>query len=269
MMATPAPQPAAADVTLDNCDREPIHIPGHIQGLGALLSFTRDGVLTWCSANAGALLNTTLPALGQAVAPDHFNGDALIHEAIAQGLAARSAEVEPNAFEVALGAEVFDLIVHRSGSQVVAEFEKRSVDNDRLSSFALKAHRGIDRLRRQRTVEELLAVAVEEVRQLTGFDRVMAYRFRHDDSGDVVAESCAPELEPFLNRRYPASDIPAQARRLYIINTLRLIADVDSAPVPVLGQEVDGQATEPLDMSHCVLRSVSPVHIEYLSNLGV
>ena len=61
---------------------------------------------------------------------------------------------------------------------------------------------------------------------MTGFDRVMAYRFGHDDSGDVVAEACSDELEPYLGRRYPASDIPAQARRLYILNTLRLIADV-------------------------------------------
>ncbi|RZJ18510.1 MAG: GAF domain-containing protein, partial [Haliea sp.] len=111
-----------------------------------------------------------------------------------------------------------------------------------------------------------LMLAVEELRRLTGFDRVMAYRFRHDESGDVVAESCDAALEPFVGRRYPASDIPAQARRLYIINTLRLIADVGAPPVPVLAAP---QADAPLDMSHGVLRSVSPVHIEYLTNMGV
>jgi light-regulated signal transduction histidine kinase (bacteriophytochrome) len=101
---------------------------------------------------------------------------------------------------------------------------------------------------------------------MTGFDRVMAYRFRQDDSGDVVAESADPALKPYIGMRFPASDIPAQARRLYVINTLRLIADVRARPVPVVGLQ---GASEPLDMSYCALRSVSPVHIEYLSNMGV
>ena len=101
---------------------------------------------------------------------------------------------------------------------------------------------------------------------MTGFDRVMAYRFRHDDSGDVVAESVREDLDPYLGRRYPASDIPAQARRLYTINTLRLIADIGYTPVPLLA---DAARTAPLDLSHSVLRSVSPIHVEYLSNLGV
>ncbi|RYX97842.1 MAG: GAF domain-containing protein [Comamonadaceae bacterium] len=253
-------------VTLSNCDREPIHIPGHIQAIGALLAFGPGGSLAWCSANAAELLNTSLPQLGQTLDGGHFGGDPVIHGAIAHGLASPADQSDPDAYEIDIAGDMFDLIVHRSGPQLVVEFEKRSADNDRLSTFALKAHRGMDRLRRQRTVQELLEVAVEEVRQLTGFDRVMAYRFRHDDSGDVVAESRIAELEPFLNRRYPASDIPAQARRLYIINTLRLISDVASAPVPVHGRSPNG---EPLDMSHCVLRSVSPVHIEYLGNMGV
>ncbi|MCP6390998.1 hypothetical protein NL487_29160, partial [Klebsiella pneumoniae] len=75
---------------------------------------------------------------------------------------------------------------------------------------------------------------VQAVREMTGFDRVVAYRFRHDDSGDVVAESVHPDLDPYLGRRYPASDIPAQARRLYTINTLRLIADIGYTQVPLL-----------------------------------
>ena len=121
-------------------------------------------------------------------------------------------------------------------------------------------------MRRQQSVDDLLKTAVEELRSMTGFDRVMAYRFRHDDSGDVVAESVAAGLTPFVGQRYPAGDIPAQARRLYVINTLRLIADVGAVPVPV---EAAATTTEPLDMSMGVLRSVSPVHLEYLTNMGV
>jgi light-regulated signal transduction histidine kinase (bacteriophytochrome) len=165
--------------------------------------------------------------------------------------------------ECAFAGRDFDLILHHSDAQTVAEFELRDPATEG-DAFAIRAHRGIDRLRRQRNLEDLFSVAVQVVRELTGFDRVMAYRFRHDASGDVVAESVRGDMEPFLHRRYPAGDIPPQARRLYVINTLRLIADVGSQPVPVQGTDA-----RPLDMSHCVLRSVSPVHIEYLTNMGV
>jgi glycerol kinase len=132
--------------------------------------------------------------------------------------------------------------VHGNGTHAIAEFEVRVMAADALAAFALKAHAAIERLRRQRSIEALLRHAVEQVRAITGFDRVMAYRFRHDDSGDVVAEARRDDLKPFLGMRYPASDIPAQARRLYTINTLRLIADIGYTPVPVLGMAGDQQA---------------------------
>src|SRR5205085_10333452 len=115
-------------------------------------------------------------------------------------------------------------------------------------------HSSIDRLRRQKTVEALLETAVRQVREFTGFDRVMAYRFRADDSGDVVAEARRDDLTPYLGQRYPSTDIPKQARRLYVLNTLRMIADVTYDAVPLLG----APDAAPLDMSFAVLRSVSP-----------
>ena len=167
--------------------------------------------------------------------------------------------------ETVVEGRQLDVVVHRHAEHVIAEFERRDQPSDELAAFALQAHRVNDRLRRQRTATALLQMAVEQVRRITGFDRVMAYRFRPDDSGDVVAESRAETLVPYLGLRYPASDIPAQARRLYTINTLRLIADTHYVPVPVLS----GAPHTPLDMSHCLLRSVSPIHIEYLHNMGV
>ena len=101
-----------------------------------------------------------------------------------------------------------------------------------------------------------------------GFDRVMVYRFLEDDSGCVIAEDRREELIPYLGVRYPASDIPPQARRLYLINTLRLKADVE-AQSAVLIPELNPVTGIPLDMTFCVLRSMSPVHIEYLRNMGV
>jgi light-regulated signal transduction histidine kinase (bacteriophytochrome) len=166
---------------------------------------------------------------------------------------------------VSIGGLDYDCIVHAAFGRVIAEFETREVGADEVALFAVKAHASIDRLRRQKTVEGLLSSAVDQIREFTGFDRVMAYRFRPDDSGDVVAESRREDLVPYLGQRYPASDIPAQARRLYILNTLRSIVDVNDRMVPLLG----APEALPLDMSHGVLRSVSPVHIEYLKNMGV
>ncbi|RYY54677.1 MAG: GAF domain-containing protein, partial [Comamonadaceae bacterium] len=168
--------------------------------------------------------------------------------------------------EVQCNGQLFDLVVHRSGALLVAEFEQRPAGDDDVAGFALRAHRAMDRLKRQPQIDALLALATRVMRELTGFDRVMAYRFREDDSGEVVAEDRHLALEPFIGQRYPASDIPAQARRLYLLNTLRLIADMHAEPVPVLAASA---ATGALDMSHGVLRSVSPIHVEYLRNMGV
>lgn len=247
------PTPA---VTLDNCDREPIHIPGLVQSHGALFAFDAQHRATHASENAARLLGVAVPAAGEALLATHFGADPQVPALID---AARRDEFEGQPLVAALrfGKRMFDLIVHRMGDLVLAEFELRPVPRDEVADFSLKAHRAMDRLKRQPDVDALLKVAVGAVRGLTGFDRVMAYRFRHDDSGEVVAEEKAEALEAFLGRRYPASDIPAQARRLYTINTLRLIADVRSPPVAVVAA---GAGLPPLDMSHCVLRSVSPIH---------
>ena len=261
MTPSQTPEPL---VTLDNCDREPIHIPGLVQPHGALLAFDAAWNTTHLSANAAALLGVPLPQVGERLCSGHFDSDAGVHGLLQA--AVEDAEGQPQAGDVRFGARLFDVIVHRMGDLVIAEFELRPPSGGEVGDFALKAHRAMDRLKRQSDADSLLALAVQAVRDLTGFDRVMAYRFLHDDSGEVAAESKIDALESFKGRRYPASDMPAQARRLYVINSLRLIADVGAQPVAVVAASA---ALPPLDMSHCVLRSVSPIHIEYLRNLGV
>lgn len=265
-MSAPLLHAAAEPVTLDNCDREPIHIPGSIQPHGALLALDAHGRLVVMSANAPALLGFALP-LGEVLAADSLGADPEVGDAVRQALALLGrGETVPDVREVSLGGRAFDLVVHTYDALVLCEFELQAVGAEGMGRFAQRAYGSMDKLKRQPSIDRLLEVAVTEVRAMTGFDRVMAYRFRHDDSGDVVAESRCDELEPFVGRRYPASDIPAQARRLYVLNTLRLIADVAYAPVPLLA--APGH-TAPLDLSHSVLRSVSPVHVEYLTNMGV
>ncbi|WP_306393967.1 ATP-binding protein [Telluria beijingensis] len=250
-------------VDLLSCADEPIHIPGSIQPHGALLFFRHDGQLAGWSANAPAMLGI-VPELGLPFAALALPPTAL--EAIGDCIAARDDDdAAPLVAGLNIGGADYDCVVHAADGRVVAEFERRETSSEEVSRFAIKAHGSIDRLRRQKTIDALLASAVQQVREFTGFDRVMAYRFRPDDSGDVVAESRRDDLVPYLGQRYPAGDIPAQARRLYTLNTLRTIADMGYAAVSLLG----APDAAPLDMSFSVLRSVSPVHVEYLKNMGV
>jgi light-regulated signal transduction histidine kinase (bacteriophytochrome) len=246
-----------------NCADEPIHVPGTIQPHGAMLVFDAAGLLEAWSENVIAMLALT-PRLGQTVRQVSLPGPvlAMVETCL---VAIESGEAFPLSREVGFGAILFDCIVHAHAGRVLVEFERIDVAPAPLGVFALRAHNALDRLKRQKNTAALLQMATEQVRDITGFDRVMGYRFRQDGSGDVVAEARTPALPPFLGLRYPASDIPAQARRLYVMNSLRLIPDTGARAVALVGR--DGAAA--VDMSHSVLRSVSPVHIEYLQNMGV
>jgi len=156
--------------------------------------------------------------------------------------------------------------VHRADCHLLIELEPANPDAlpagqvlSLLSDMAAQFERATD-------VETLCARAAVAFRQLTGFDRVMIYRFLDDDAGRVVAEDRAPHLGAFLHHHFPASDIPPQARSLYVRNRTRAIPDVDYQPQPVrpAGAGVDG-----VDMSDVGVRSVSPIHVQYLKNMGV
>jgi light-regulated signal transduction histidine kinase (bacteriophytochrome) len=108
---------------------------------------------------------------------------------------------------------------------------------------------------------------VNLIRSLTGFDRVMAYRFDANWDGEVIAESHHESAESYYGLHFPASDIPPQARRLYTLNYIRCVADILAEPVPVI-PTLNPVSGEPLDMTYSNLRSFSPVHIEYLKNMG-
>jgi chemotaxis family two-component system sensor kinase Cph1 len=250
-------------VDLQNCADEPIHIPGSIQPHGALFFLDEAGLVAGWSANIDSVL-TQAPRLGLPFGQLGLPADVV--ELIVECIEAMDGgETPATVLAITLRGAEYDCVVHAHHGRVLVEFEGRAFGAAEVALFAVKAHTSIDRLRRQKTIDGLLDAAVRQIREFTGFDRVMAYRFRSDDSGDVVAEARRDELVPYLGQRYPAGDIPPQARRLYVLNTLRMICDMTYDAVPILGAE--GGA--PLDMSFAVLRSVSPIHIEYLRNMGV
>ncbi|NTW97180.1 MAG: GAF domain-containing protein [Oscillochloris sp.] len=255
---------------LTNCDREPIHIPGSIQPHGVLLALSEpDLTIIQASANTQPFLGRELHALlGQPLSallsPDQL---AYLRECIA------GEQVDENplyTLTMAIGdqGQLFDVIAHRMSGLLILELE-RSTQGDPTAS--LRVYRmvkaAVTACQRTASLRAFAQALTSAVRKLTGFDRVMVYQFQPDESGMVIAEECREGLSSYLDLRYPASDIPRQARALYLRNWLRLIPDVAYQPVPMLALE-PAHPSIPLDMSYAGLRSVSPIHIEYLKNMG-
>ncbi|MEZ0166097.1 SpoIIE family protein phosphatase [Kineococcus sp. LSe6-4] len=258
--------PAYGEVDLTTCESEPIHVPGAIQPHGLLLALDgRDHRVVVASENTAGLLGR---APGSVLGADL--AELLGADVAARVLQAQEDDNREEALHARLvlgGAEVdVDVVVHVSGERTVVEVEPVGPD---AAPVSYRATRGaIARLAGTSGIEALCRRLAREARTVLGFDRVMVYRFDAQWNGEVVAEDHRPGLEPFLGLRYPASDIPAQARRLYALNWTRLIADAEYRPVR-LEPLVDPGTGAPLDLSHSVLRSVSPIHLEYLHNMGV
>ena len=163
------------------------------------------------------------------------------------------------------GGVAYDGLVHRpSHDSLIIELERAGPKVD-LSKHVGEA---LETILRAASLRALCDETARLFKQLTGYDRVMVYRFDDDGHGEVFSERREPELEAFLGNRYPASDIPQIARRLYVRNRVRVLVDVDYTPVPVVPARSPFNGAE-LDMSLCFLRSMSPIHIQYLKNMGV
>ena len=264
------PELATSDLTLTSCDREPIHIPNAIQSHGILLTFTEaDRVILQVSDNSEAFLGHKPEALlGQPLLM------LLSHEQIesVKGCAnAELAQVNVLRLTLTIGwtSQVFECLVHRSDGVIVLEME-RSTKMPEVNSFdfykCVKAP--INRLQNSHTLAELSYQAVTAIHELTKFDRVMLYRFDEDGSGHVIAETTSEGIESFLGLHFPATDIPKQAKELYRLNSLRIIPDVLAKSV-ALKPSLSPITGKPLDMSLSELRGVSPLHTEYLENMGV
>ena len=163
----------------------------------------------------------------------------------------------------------FDCILHRVQEVLMVELElATSQENLSVFSFYHSVRATVSKIQSAKNLKDLCQVTVEEIRKISGFDRVMVYQFDPEGNGAVIAEDKAEKLSPFLGLNYPSSDIPKQARQLYSLNWLRLIPDINYQPVPIVSGK-NGVTTQPRDLSFSVLRSVSPIHIEYLQNMGV
>jgi light-regulated signal transduction histidine kinase (bacteriophytochrome) len=252
-------------VDLTNCDREPIHLLGAIQPVGFLLALTSDWIVARASANVRDFLgHDPEEMIGNPLAK--FFGAHLLHD-----LRNRVAYlINSDTIERIFGCHIdgsdrpFDIAIHFSGNQIVIEGEPGSANNGDSTGTVRWM---MARLDNQPDMDAFCREGARQIRALLGYDRVMVYKFAPDGHGEVVAEACKPGIGTFKGLHYPASDIPSQARALYTRSLIRIIHDVDAVPVPVV-PELD-EHRRPIDLSLSVLRSVSPIHIEYLKNMGV
>ena len=244
------------------CAVEPIAIPGAVQPHGVLLAVTEpDLTVLVASTGAAGLLGAEVS--GRSLTDLLGPADVLRLRA---GLAGDLTELNP--LRVQVGGAGFDLVVHRVDGLLVTEWEPVTGAEQADVAWHRRLPAVLQRLSGTAGLAQLTAVLADDVRSLTGFDRVMVYRFDADWNGEVLAESRRADLQPFLGLHYPASDIPAQARALYATNWQRLIPDAGYRPDPLV-PDTNPLTGLPLDLSGSVLRSVSPMHLQYLANMDV
>lgn len=255
---------------LETCDTEPIHIPGSIQDHGFSLAADKNLVVTYCSEN---ILNFTgvgaqdilgKPLQGIAIFKNELNQnlDSLVLFASQQDTSSSQ-----NAFHYQVNGQFFNVIVHFHNGYYILDFEPTlsHLTHDLQSLIG----RSLSEILADKKIDSLLGNVAQQVRKIIGYERVMVYKFHEDGHGEVVAEAKSDSFESWLGLHYPASDIPKQARELYKINLVRLIADVNSTPSALLTHHTEGGKALPLDLTYSTLRAVSPIHIQYLKNMGV
>jgi light-regulated signal transduction histidine kinase (bacteriophytochrome) len=255
--------PAFGEADLSNCEREQVHLAGSIQPHGVLILVDeRNHVIVQTSENASAFLNLEAPLIGRPLSS--LGGD--LADRIRPYLAAPLHSI-PAAVRCFAGNPAIELegLIHRPpGGGLIIELERAEA----LTELPQRLDTNLQAILACSSISGLCDYSAEVFKTLTGYDRVMVYRFDDEGHGEVISERREEALEPYLGNWYPASDIPQMARRLYERNRVRVLVDVDYEPVP-LAPRLSPITDQDLDMSLCVLRSMSPIHIQYLKNMGV
>ncbi|TDO24083.1 ATP-binding protein [Pedobacter duraquae] len=255
-------------VDLTNCDKEPIHIPGRIQSHGFLIAIDIDTLLIkyvslntfkFIEVEAADLLDKSILFLEEQMI---FKDDKVQLKSLLILGSQKDSYEGINPYYLNIKGQPFYLIISKSGAYHVLEFEPAILDFDIQGTVG----RSISGILAGRRLISMMENTADEIKKIIGYDRVMVYKFHDDGHGEVIAEAKNEDLEPFYGLHYPASDIPKQARALYLLNYTRIIADVNTNDSAVITTSDNFSA---LDLTHSVLRAVSPIHIQYLKNMGV
>ena len=250
-------------VNLTNCENEPIHIPGSIQPHGFLLGINSSSFIIEFSSNntADYIVMPFTELLGKDFAAVFGTEN---EQQLRQFILINS---RSSPLGMTLNQAHFQCSIHLSGNHYILEAEPDNPNKDNLVNVYNQTAQFISYMNETSTLQELCQLVADGTRNITGYDRVMIYRFDKEYNGEVFAESCNENIEPFLGLHYPHTDIPSQARDLYMKNLLRLIVDINYVPAPIY--TIDDANEKNLDLSLSVLRSTSPIHVEYLQNMGV
>jgi chemotaxis family two-component system sensor kinase Cph1 len=260
------------NVDLTNCDIEPIHILAKIQSHGFLIavnvktlsvSYISENIQSVIQEEAkkfvGKPFNKLAAVLNRSISGDRIN----LNQLVTFGINNNATETNNPAY-LELNNAPYYLIIHSSGEEKVLEFEQATSDAE--LDIQPTIGRSLSAILAAKSLKATLENAAIEIKNIIRYDRVMVYKFGENGHGEIIAEAKEDDLEPFLGLHYPASDIPKQARELYKVNLTRIIADVNCEPSAILAP---GPEDSPLDLTHSVLRAVSPIHIQYLKNMGV
>ena len=257
-------------VDLTNCDREPIHVPGAILPHGAMLVLECSTLrVLQAAGDTSRLLGRSIDALLDRPVDNLFSSHQInrLHALCKEVDLVKPRHLLDPVLRVVADCPL-DASAHRVDGNLIVEFEAGEPGDEFVADPLAAVQIMVDGFGSAASLNALCQMATASVRRVAQYDRVMIYRFMADGSGWVIAESRTPELAPFLDLHYPAADIPQQARALYLKSWLRLITQVDYDPAP-LTPTLNPRTGKPLDMSYAILRDVSPIHREYLRNMGI
>jgi two-component system, chemotaxis family, sensor kinase Cph1 len=262
-------EPRFGEATLTDCDREPIHIPGSIQPHGCLIALAPGTleIVHWAGDLRRIIGWSEVDPIGKSLA-ELIGIDAARKIEAARRFCAPNCGLVKN-YELAIptpGGPV-DAILHPAGDSLIIEFEPTREDGGTHSTL-FTVQNMLAEVNATTSLADYHYFCAAQIQTLTGFGRVMIYRFLEDGSGTVIAEAKADRFESFLGLHYPESDIPKQAREMYRSNWLRCIPNIAYTPLP-LHPQTDPRSGKPLDMTYSTFRSVSPLHLQYLENMGV
>ncbi|SHM99736.1 Bacteriophytochrome (light-regulated signal transduction histidine kinase) [Pseudomonas asturiensis] len=258
----------AFEALLANCADEPIQFPGAIQPHGLLFTLTEPELtVLQVSGNIHTVLG---------LEPQQVIGQPLQHALgagwadVIRSASAHESFVDAPRLLINVNGIEFEAMMHRSQGALILELEIQDKDAQAVSYLERTGNLGrmLRQLHAAKDLETLYEISVREVQKMTGYDRVLIYRFEEEGHGQVIGEASSPSMELFNGLFFPASDIPEQARELYRRNWLRIIPDADYTPVPLVPQ-LRPDTHQQLDLSFSTLRSVSPIHCQYMKNMGV
>lgn len=260
----------ARSIKLNDYEEEPIHASGSIQPHGMLFALEEPQLkIVSVSNNSFDFLDCHPQKLLDKKLKDLLGSEQI--KAIKSCLAEDFDSINPRKISIYIHNKkrIFDAIIYRSNGLVILELEPtQSPEETSFFRFHHLVKISMNKMQNASNLLELCRVVVQEIRKISGFDRVMAYRFDSEGVGEVIAEDRNNQLVSYLGLHFPAIDIPQEARRLFTLNWLRLISDVNAQPAQLIFSP-NSIFSQPLDLSFSVLRSVSPCHVEYLNNMGV